>query len=47
MRDPKRAPERIIACTNCGIAPLPRDVSEAKLWALDAATRLFREELGG
>ena len=40
-------PERIIACTNCGMAPLPRDVSEAKLRALGAGARLFREELVG
>jgi 5-methyltetrahydropteroyltriglutamate--homocysteine methyltransferase len=38
-------PERIIACTNCG-GPLPRDVSEAKLRALGAGARLFREKLG-
>jgi 5-methyltetrahydropteroyltriglutamate--homocysteine methyltransferase len=40
-------PERIIACTNCGMALLPRDVSEAKLRALGAGPRLFWEELGG
>lgn len=38
-------PERILACTNCGLAPLPRDVSIAKLEALGAGARLAREWL--
>ncbi len=40
-------PERIIACTNCGLAPLSREVSEGKLKALGAGAALLRKELGG
>ncbi len=40
-------PERIIACTNCGLAPLPMDVSRAKIAALGAGAKLFGDELGG
>lgn len=39
------APERMQACTNCGLAPLPRDVSVAKLRALGAGAALLRETL--
>jgi 5-methyltetrahydropteroyltriglutamate--homocysteine methyltransferase len=39
-------PERIIACTNCGMAPLPRHVAEGKLKALGAGAELLRKELG-
>jgi 5-methyltetrahydropteroyltriglutamate--homocysteine methyltransferase len=39
-------PERIVACTNCGMAPLPRKVAEGKLKALGAGAQLFRKELG-
>lgn len=38
-------PERIIACTNCGLAPLSRDISEGKLKALGAGAALLRAEL--
>ena len=38
-------PERIIACTNCGMAPLPRHVAEGKLKALGAGAALFRKSL--
>ncbi len=38
-------PERIIACTNCGMAPLPRHVAEGKLRALGAGAALFRKSL--
>jgi len=38
-------PERIIACTNCGMAPLPRSVAQAKLKALGAGAVLLRNEL--
>jgi len=38
--------ERILPCTNCGMAPLPRDVTSAKLQALGAGARLLRRELG-
>ncbi len=36
--------ERIQACTNCGLAPLPRDIAAAKLAALGAGARLLRSE---
>jgi 5-methyltetrahydropteroyltriglutamate--homocysteine methyltransferase len=39
--------ERMVACTNCGLAPLPRDVAEGKLKALGAGAALLRKELGG
>ena len=39
-------PERLIACTNCGMAPLSRDVAEGKLKALGAGAALLRDELG-
>lgn len=38
-------PERMIACTNCGLAPLPRRVAEGKLRALGAGAALLRQEL--
>ena len=38
--------ERITACTNCGMAPLPRDVAAGKLRALGAGAALLRKELG-
>ncbi len=31
--------ERIVACTNCGMAPMRRDIAEAKLMALGPAPR--------
>jgi 5-methyltetrahydropteroyltriglutamate--homocysteine methyltransferase len=34
------APERLIACTNCGLAPLPVEVARGKLAALGAGARL-------
>ena len=40
-------PERIVACTNCGMAPLPRNVAEGKLTALGAGATLLRKELAG
>ncbi|WP_099866566.1 methionine synthase [Pararhizobium haloflavum] len=39
-------PERIYPCTNCGLAPLTRDVASAKLRALGAGADLIRTELG-
>ena len=36
----------IIATTNCGMAPMHRDIAEAKLMALGAGARLARERLG-
>jgi 5-methyltetrahydropteroyltriglutamate--homocysteine methyltransferase len=38
--------ERIVACTNCGMAPMDRSVALAKLAALGAGARLARERLG-
>ncbi len=38
-------PERMYPCTNCGLAPLPRDVSISKLQSLGAGARLLRKEL--
>ncbi len=38
--------ERIIACTNCGMAPMDRDVALRKLEALGAGARLARERFG-
>jgi 5-methyltetrahydropteroyltriglutamate--homocysteine methyltransferase len=35
--------ERIIATTNCGMAPMRREIADAKLKALGAGTRLARE----
>ena len=37
--------EQIVACTNCGLAPLPTLVSEGKLKALGAGAALLRSEL--
>ena len=36
--------ERIIACTNCGMAPMQRDIAEAKVKALGAGAKLAREK---
>jgi 5-methyltetrahydropteroyltriglutamate--homocysteine methyltransferase len=38
--------ERIFPCTNCGLAPLSRDVAAGKLKALGAGAALLRKELG-
>ncbi len=40
-------PERMLPCTNCGMAPLPRRVAEGKIAALGAGARLMRKELSG
>jgi 5-methyltetrahydropteroyltriglutamate--homocysteine methyltransferase len=37
---------QIVATTNCGMAPMRRDIAEAKLFALGAGARLAREKLG-
>jgi 5-methyltetrahydropteroyltriglutamate--homocysteine methyltransferase len=37
---------RIIATTNCGMAPMHRDIAEAKLAALGAGAALARQRLG-
>jgi len=38
--------ERIVACTNCGMAPMRRDIAQAKLMALGAGAKLARQRLG-
>ncbi len=38
--------ERIVACTNCGMAPMRRDIAEAKLKALGAGAALARQRFG-
>jgi 5-methyltetrahydropteroyltriglutamate--homocysteine methyltransferase len=35
-------PERLFPCTNCGMAPMRRDVAAAKLAALGAGAALAR-----
>ena len=37
---------RLIACTNCGLAPMSRAVAEAKLKALAAGAALARQRWG-
>jgi 5-methyltetrahydropteroyltriglutamate--homocysteine methyltransferase len=39
--------ERLYPCTNCGMAPLARDLAYAKLRALTAGTAIVRTEIGG
>jgi len=38
-------PERLFPCTNCGMAPMPRDTAYAKLAALAAGAALVRKAL--
>ena len=38
--------ERIVACTNCGMAPMRRDIATAKLAALGAGATLARKRYG-
>jgi 5-methyltetrahydropteroyltriglutamate--homocysteine methyltransferase len=38
-------PEKIVACTNCGMAPMRRDVALQKLYALTRGAALARERL--
>jgi len=38
--------EHIVDCTNCGMAPMRRDIAEAKLRALGAGVKLAREKWG-
>jgi 5-methyltetrahydropteroyltriglutamate--homocysteine methyltransferase len=38
--------EKVIACTNCGMAPMRRDIAEAKLKALGAGAALARQQYG-
>lgn len=37
--------EKLYPCTNCGMAPLPRDVARGKLAALSAGAEIVRAEL--
>jgi 5-methyltetrahydropteroyltriglutamate--homocysteine methyltransferase len=41
------ARERLFPCTNCGLAPMDREVAVRKLQALAAGAKLARERLGG
>jgi 5-methyltetrahydropteroyltriglutamate--homocysteine methyltransferase len=36
--------QRIVACTNCGMAPMRRDIAAAKLMALGAGAALARKK---
>ncbi len=38
--------EHILACTNCGMAPMRRDIAEAKLQALGNGAQLARKRFG-
>jgi 5-methyltetrahydropteroyltriglutamate--homocysteine methyltransferase len=38
--------DKIVACTNCGMAPMRRDTAEAKLQALGAGAALARQRYG-
>jgi 5-methyltetrahydropteroyltriglutamate--homocysteine methyltransferase len=38
--------DRILPCTNCGLAPMDRAVALGKLAALGAGARLARERFG-
>jgi 5-methyltetrahydropteroyltriglutamate--homocysteine methyltransferase len=35
--------DKLLPCTNCGMAPMPRDIARAKLRALAAGARLACE----
>jgi len=37
------APEQVMACTNCGLAPMPRSVAIGKLWSLAQGAALARK----
>ena len=41
------APEKLFPCTNCGMAPMNRDVAYAKLAALAQGAAIVRAELAG
>jgi 5-methyltetrahydropteroyltriglutamate--homocysteine methyltransferase len=38
--------DKIVACTNCGMAPMRREIAEAKLVALGAGAKLARQKFG-
>ena len=37
--------DKLYPCTNCGMAPLPRQVARGKLQALSAGAEIVRREL--
>jgi 5-methyltetrahydropteroyltriglutamate--homocysteine methyltransferase len=37
--------DKLYPCTNCGMAPLPRDIAQGKLAALTAGAQIVREEI--
>ena len=39
--------DRLFPCTNCGLAPMRREVAEAKLAALGKGAALARQRRGG
>ncbi|HEY4738404.1 MAG TPA: methionine synthase, partial [Xanthobacteraceae bacterium] len=39
-------PQRIVPCTNCGMAPMRRDIAAAKLRALARGAALARSKFG-
>ena len=39
--------DKLLPSTNCGMAPLPREVAKGKLYALSAGTEIVRNELAG
>jgi len=39
-------PEKLYPCTNCGMAPMARDIAAGKLKALAEGAALMRRELG-
>ena len=41
------AKDKLIACTNCGLAPMSREVAMAKLEALAQGAGLARQRYGG
>ena len=44
---PHVAPERLYACTDCGLVPRSRDAARGKLRSLAAGAAVVRKELGG
>ena len=38
--------DKLYPCTNCGMAPLPRQIASGKLAALSAGAQIVRDELG-
>lgn len=40
-------PDKLYPCTNCGMAPLPRQVARGKLQALAAGAQIVRAEISG